>query len=219
MEYKIEPFAKLRNTDLRYANLSGANLSGADLSGATLRDATLYGANLRGANLRDATLSGADLRDATLHGANLRDADLSCAALRYADLSCAALCYANLSGADLRDANLFGADLPAFQIVPETGSFEAYKNVQKHILRLLIPHDAKRTSSLVGRKCRAEFADVLEVCSAPCSLKAPRVISFWGLTYEVGQRIHADKFDDDIRVECTHGIHFFMTRQEAEDYV
>ena len=25
-------------------------------------------------------------------------------------------------------------------------------------------------------------------------------------------------FDDDVRVECAQGIHFFITRKEAEDY-
>lgn len=27
-----------------------------------------------------------------------------------------------------------------------------------------------------------------------------------------------DKFDPDVRVECSHGIHFFLTREEAETY-
>lgn len=30
--------------------------------------------------------------------------------------------------------------------------------------------------------------------------------------------VRADKYNDDPRVECTGGIHFFLTRQEAEEY-
>ena len=36
-------------------------------------------------------------------------------------------------------------------------------------------------------------------------------------TYTVGKRVTA-KLDSDVRVECTSGIHFFITRLEAEDY-
>jgi hypothetical protein len=38
------------------------------------------------------------------------------------------------------------------------------------------------------------------------------------LEYKAGEIIHPDKFDDDIRVECANGIHFFITRREAEEY-
>jgi len=36
--------------------------------------------------------------------------------------------------------------------------------------------------------------------------------------YKVGETVKPDSFDDNPFVECTHGIHFFITRQEAEDY-
>ena len=180
------------------ANLSGANLSGANLRRANLRGANLSGANLSGANLSGANLSGANLRRANLSGANLRRANLSGADLRWA----------NLSGADLRWADLQEADLPAFKICPETGSFDAWKKVDYGIVKLSIPANAKRTSSLVGRKCRAEFADVLEGSGT----------SSQGGQYVRGERYYPDSYCDDIRIECSNGVHFFMTKKEAEDY-
>ena len=36
--------------------------------------------------------------------------------------------------------------------------------------------------------------------------------------YRVGEIVRPDSYDPDIRVECSHGIHFFITRKEAEDY-
>ena len=36
--------------------------------------------------------------------------------------------------------------------------------------------------------------------------------------YKVNRLTRADKWDNDITVDCTHGIHFFVTRQEAEDW-
>ena len=38
------------------------------------------------------------------------------------------------------------------------------------------------------------------------------------LMYRVGKTVESDSYDDDIRVECSHGIHFFLTRKEAEEW-
>jgi hypothetical protein len=73
----------------------------------------------------------------------------------------------------------------------------------------MIPAKAKRTSSLIGRKCRAEFVKVLD---------GDGVGIFDGTVYKKGVIVKADKYSDDIREECTSGIHFFMTKKEAEDY-
>lgn len=37
-------------------------------------------------------------------------------------------------------------------------------------------------------------------------------------TFNAGKIVRPDKYDSDPRVECTHGIHFFLTREEAEAY-
>ncbi|WP_254217998.1 pentapeptide repeat-containing protein [Burkholderia multivorans] len=227
--------ADLSGADLRGANLSGANLSGANLrcaylSGADLSGADLRGANLSGANLRDANLSGADLRGANLRGANLSDAYLSGANLRGAYLSGADLSGADLRGANLSDAYLRGADLSgaylrgadlrdvknfAFQIIPEEGAFVGWKKLKNGVIaKLEIPADAKRTSTPIGRKNRAEFVRVLELFGAEEGLS-----QYDGKTvYRVGEIVRPDSYNDDIRLECTNGIHFFVTRAEAEAY-
>jgi hypothetical protein len=177
--------------------------AGANLEGADLRDASLWSANLRNANLQGANLRGADLRSANLQGANLLSANLQGANLRGA----------NLLSASLWGANLQGANLPSFQIVPSEGDFIAWKKTDKGTIRIRIPASAKRTSSLVGRKCRAEFVEVLD--GPGCGGVSP---THGNLIYEKGQMIHADKYDDDIRIECTHGIHFYMTEEEADNH-
>jgi hypothetical protein len=202
------------------ADLSGANLSGANLSGADLSGANLSGANLSGADLSGANLSGANLRSANLSGANLRSANLSGADLSGANLSGANLSGANLRSAYLSGANLSGADLPAFSLAPEEGSFTAFKKLCDGVVaKLEIPAGARRTSSLVGRKCRAEFAYVLELTTPEGKqVLSGRSRHDGSTVYQVGETIRPDKYDEDIRVECTSGIHFFITRKEAEDY-
>ena len=185
---------------LRYA-LEKATQSGVDLSGADLRGAYLSGAYLRGANLSGANLSGANLSGAYLRGANLSDANL-----RDANLS-----GAYLSDANLRDAN--GADLviAMTRILPD-GELIGWKKCRDGVIvKLRIPAEAKRSHAF-GRKCRAEFADVLGVIGAEVGISTHD-----GKTeYRVGQRVTPDSFDDNWTDECSHGVHFFITRLEAE---
>ena len=185
-----------------------ANLEGANLFGANLGDANLGDANLGNANLGDAYLEGA-----YLEGANLKGANLVLSNLRDANLKGANLEGANLEGAHLEDANLKGAKLPDFQICPQEESFIAYKKTTKGVIKVLIPEDAKRTNSLIGRKCRTSKLVVLGGDGVGGT--GP---NYAGIIYNEGETIECLDYDGDIRVECTKGIHFFMTEQEARDW-
>ena len=179
----------------------------ADLSHADLSHADLRCADLRYADLRYADLSYADLRSA-----NLRSANLSYANLSYADLRCADLRSADLRCADLRSANLRSDDLlrllSSRTILPE-GDLIGWKQLNGgKICKLLIPASAKRLGGVVGRKCRAEYATVLDGDG----------MSSRGVVYKTGETVRPDSFDPNPMIECSNGIHFFITRQEAEEY-
>ncbi len=170
--------------------------------------AYLYGANLGGADLRGTDLGGANLRNADLYGANLGGADLRGANLRGADLR----------NADLRGANLRGAkNIPALveaqtSILPE-GELVGWKKCQGDVIvELLIPSDAKR-SNATGRKCRASYAVVVAVHGAEEGRS-----SFDGnFVYRPGEVVRpVGAFDDNRWDECSSGIHFFITRAEAD---
>ena len=134
---------------------------------------------------------------ANLYGANLRSADLRSA---------------NLSSADLRSANLSdNPKLPAFQI-PQEGELIVYKKTTAGVVKLRIPPEAKRTSTPIGRKCRAEFVEVLEAPDDAWDCHSHKI------QYIAGQIIRPDSYDPNPVVECTNGIHFFLTREEAENY-
>jgi uncharacterized protein DUF5758/pentapeptide repeat protein len=230
--------ADLRYADLSYADLSCADLSCADLSCADLRSADLSSANLRYANLSYANLSYANLRYADLSYADLSYANLSCADLSYADLSYANLSYANLRYADLRYANLRYADLryanlsyanlryaknaewadAITKIIPD-GNIVGWKKCNEGIVKLLIPAKAKR-SNATGRKCRAEFAK--DVAHFTFDGKRTKKI-FTSLhnsdfVYEVGKMIKPEAWDENRWEECSSGIHFYITRYEAEKH-
>ena len=203
--------AILSGADLRVANLRGANLGGANLGGAYLGGADLRVADLDGADLRGAYLRGANLRGAYLGGANLRGAYLRGANLRVA----------NLGGADLRGADLEGAkDIPFIPLsCPSDGEFIGWKKVSNKLVRLLIPSDAKRSSS-TSNKCRCDKAKVLEITDLDGSNPITSVINnnYINTQYVVGEMVFPDSFDENRWNECSHGIHFFINKQEAINY-
>ena len=239
--------AYLSDAYLRYANLGDANLSGANLSDADLRGANLCGANLRGANLNGANLRGANLNGAILSDAYLTNADLSDAYLTNANLCgaylgsanlCGAyLCGANLSGANfcnaylgsanLRDANLSDADLCGAKEIPfvpfccpSEGSFIGWKKVSNYLIKLQIPEDAKR-SSATSQKCRCDKAKVLAITKLDGTNPISEIENFGyspSVLYKVGEMVIPDSFDEDRWNECSHGIHFFINKQDAINY-
>ena len=171
----------------------------ADLYGADLRNADLYDADLRGADLRNA-----DLYDADLRGANLRNADLYDADLR---------------GANLRGAKNIPSYLPQLVVCPPTGSFTAFKKgANQTIIELFIPKNAKR-SNATTRKCRCNRAKVIAIWD----IDGKPINSTYSshddkFIYSVGQYVKVDNFDDNRWNECSAGIHFFMSKEEAEKY-
>ena len=223
--------ADLHGADLHGAYLHGAYLRGADLGYAYLGDADLHDAYLGDADLHDADLHGADLHDADLHGAylrganlrgaNLHDANLGGADLGYAYLGDADLGYAYLGDADLHDAYLRGAkNIPFIPFAcPSDGEFIGWKKVSGKLVRLLIPSDARR-SSATSNKCRCDKAKVLEITYLDGSNPIESITNFnYAVTkYVVGEMVFPDSFDENRWDECSHGIHFFINKQEAINY-
>ena len=207
------------------ADLSGADLSDADLSGADLSEAYLSGADLSDADLSKANLSEADLSEAYLSGADLIDANLSGANLSGANLSGAYLSGANLSRADLSEAYLsdisYNENTAFYAMVcPEKGSFIGYKKASGKIIELMITENAKRSSSTT-RKCRCSEAVVLSITNIDgTNFDGEKVVSDYDemFVYEVGKTISVDNFNDNRWKECSAGIHFFLTRDEAVRY-
>ena len=147
-------------------------------------------ANLSGVNLSRAYLRGADLR-----GANLSDA--------------------NLSGVKYDEKTAFFA-----QSCPEEGAFIGFKKAGGKIVKLLIPEDAKR-SSATSRKCRCSKAIVLLITNLDGtdaeieSVPSDKTSDF---VYKIGKTLEVKDFDEDRWNECSTGIHFFITRDEAVNY-
>ena len=187
---------------LAKANLAGAYLAGADLSCADLEGADLEGADLDEANLVWAFLKGANIKDASLRGASLKGADLD--------------------GANIYEANINGAkNIPYIPLsCPSEGAFIGWKKVEeKYLVKLQIPEDARR-SSATTRKCRCDKAKVLDITSLDGEEHYNEVTNnnYNETIYKVGEMVYPDSFDENRWAECSHGIHFFVNKQDAINY-
>ena len=136
------------------------------------------------------------------------------------------LCNIDLSYADLNNAYSITSNLSDFIPIacPEKGSFIGFKKAKSEngnyvIVELLILEDSKR-SSATSRKCRCSKAKVLSITSIDERTRYDKAYSIYNryFVYEVGKVVEVNDFDEDRFQECSKGVHFFITRQEAVNY-
>lgn len=151
--------------------------------------------------------SGADLRGACLSGADLRGA--------------------YLYGACLSGAYLYGAkNVPKYAecmtaVCPE-GDIVAWKKLSGGVIAQLLVSSLAKRSNATSRKCRAQFVHVTALFS-PDGKELPqdtvgKSMRDGKTEYQVGKTVTCDKWDEDRWNECSGGIHFFITRGEAEEW-
>ena len=160
------------------------------------------------------------------------------------DLSNAIFFHVDLNAARFSETCVFSDDIIDYvpPIVPDEGDIIGWKKaqvvcnrwrddqneeeVESVIVKLRIPAEAKRSSGF-GRKCRAEFAEVLayETDSEngePYCLDEDHVVASLfdeGFEYPLGKMIKPfNGFDENRLKSCAPGIHFFITRKEAVEY-
>ena len=159
------------------------------------------------------------LRDAVVDAIQQK-INLSYANLRYADLIGANLSYADLIGANLRSADLIGAKnitdklaIAQFQFIPTDGPFIGWKKCKNEVIvKLCISTSAQRSHG-TERRCRASQVKVLEVFGASEGISSydPSVI------YRKGKIVKCvEPFDENRWYTYASGIHFYLTREEAE---
>ena len=137
--------------------------------------------------------------------------------LRYADLY-----NADLSNADLRYANLSNADLSETEKIRKGVIIDKPVRVFKKCIKNKIVELELLKGSIVfsinNKKCRTNKAKVISINGMHekglkcCSSYSNKFI------YEVGKIVEVKDFDLMYNVECSSGIHFFWTKEEAEDY-
>ena len=227
--------ACLYKADLSNSNLSGAYLENANLYNACLRNANLYGSILKNAKLDNADLCFVDLTysnlyKASLKNARLKRANLSFASLAFADLSDSLLMFSDLTCVHIEGANLSGAHLEYAVLDKVCGLPDYYKG--KILTQDIIGYKKCRYDTVVtlkiprgsivfsinGTKCRTNKVMVLAIEDFDGNKVDRAMSTYKHMSYYVGDEITDYSFNCQYNIECSNGIHFFRTKEEAKDY-
>lgn len=209
----------------RECRIEPGDLTGADLSNVDFTLSSFEGVTLDAANFQKSAVVNALFDHCSLRDANFKNANMKTASFRYCDMRNCNIEGANLYGAVLEKANLkevkSDENTQWFRLrCPEKGAFLGYKKcVNNRMVQLLIPADALRTSATLP-SCRCNKAKVLTIKSFDFTENFEEA---WSLVdenfvYKVGEWVEVKNFNEDRWMDSTTGIHFWMTREEAEAY-
>lgn len=211
------------------------NLSNVILEGANLRSCSIYRTNLNHSIFMDSDLSFSNISDIEVVHANFERAIFI-----FSDIYCAHFYDCRFKRAVLSEnwrenqrtafynCDLYlAANVPFIPFTcPVKGSFTGFKQAVGldggyRVVELKIPASAKR-SSATGRKCRCDKAKVVAIydCNGN-KLKETKAESTYDskFVYEVGKMVEVNNFCTDRFAECAPGIHFFITFEEAANYL
>ena len=194
--------ADLHDANMSYANLRGAYMRGADMSGTNMSYANMSGTNMSYADMSGTNMSYANMSGAYMRGADMRGADMSGTNMRCADMHDANMSYANMRGVDRLRKGIKLSE-------PIIGWKKCKNDV---LVKLEIPRGAI-VFSINNNKCRTDKAKVLEIIGSDRAYSNHKFFSYY-----VGDVIEIFNFNCEYNVERAKGIHFFKTREEAENY-
>lgn len=224
--------------DLTEANLSNIDFSGTDLRHINFFKATIDTSYFNRADIRFANFKETDLNFDCFNEANLYGADFSEARLYRIEFAGANLCKADFYGAYLDagqfckskiyDTNFNNCNFSHSTLLEDangklteyrrgkmlTEDIIGYKKCQDNVIvTLKIPRGAI-VFSINGTKCRTNKAKVIAIDGAKKAIS-----SFKHMSYYVGDEFTIYDFDCTYNNQCGEGIHFFLTREEAEGYI
>lgn len=185
-------------SDFNHCELDKSDMSFGIFAGCSLVDSSIRNCNLSHTGFFDCSINLCDFGHSDMSGCKFQSCDI---------------------------VNICVSDVVNFPHIPmtcpEKGSFTAWKKAGDYIVKLQIPEDARR-SSATGRKCRCDKALVVaieDIYSTQSDVKEVTSDYDKKFVYRVGETVTEPAFYDNRFRECASGIHFFMTRQEAVEYV
>ncbi len=211
-------------------HLSNYNLSNIKIKNKALQYISIFSCLLNNVVFENCDLKSADIRyskiiNTSFTNCNLLEGNFDCNFIN-TDLSTC-----DIKKCNFNDSSLDNTTMPDYPMAcPEKGSFIGYKKVyniindryQWFILKLEIPEDARRNAA-TNNKCRCDKAKVLKIQNLDGSIAKgitkARSIYNNGFIYELGKIVEEPKFDECRWYEYTSGIHFFMNREEAVNYM
>ena len=222
------------------SSFNDARLYGATFSSCTLDSAVFTNAYLRAAVFQSCMLKCASFDNATLDNMVISDSILEHTSFISTNGYDTTVC----SNCLKCSANIIDNSTYYPLACPSDGAFIGWKTVllrddNGHIVtngpryalvKLEIPEDAKRYSAdSTSHKCRCDKAKVLDIVVIDTGEHIKDItnvrlldtfpIQIQKTVYTVGEMVYPDSFDNNRWQECSNGIHFFINRQDALNYI
>lgn len=235
---------KMRNCVLNKSNMSRSVMSQVDFMGSELENVNMNMATIEHVVFSNCDFLCADfrrssLRDVAMKCGSYRNADFSMANLVRVDMCnsdfyeakfvnggiySSVLTEGNFDEVDFRGVKVNTSTIGYVMACPSEGSYIGWKKCGdkcgEYIVKLLVTEDALR-SSATTRKCRCSKAKVLEIQTMDGHKSNKRVVYSTYHTmfkYEVGKVVSVSDFDPNRWIECSIGIHHFVSREDAVFY-
>lgn len=219
------------NVNFDYATFNNVDFSNVRLFNVSFCEASFYNCKF----VSCYTDTQVSFKDSYFKDVDFTAADLESISFYYTHLNKVNFTDANCCDTDFRNAYITDCVFDNMRIdettagyiqaCPEKGSFTAFKKASLHddtdcIVELEVPADALR-SSATTRKCRVSKAKVVSITTLdgkPINRNAYSRF-FRSFIYKVGKTVGVKSFDKNRWKECASGIHCFMTRDEAVQYL
>lgn len=217
----------LLDSDLTESVFNFCDLSCADIHKCSMRNICAEVSNFNHCDLCECDISlgifaRCSFLDSSIHHSNLSFTKFMECSVSGCIFDCTDMSGCKFKSCDIRDIYVNNViNFPHIPMTcPENGSFTGWKKASGFIVKLQITEDARR-SSATGRKCRCDKAFVVaieNIDGTPSMMQKVTSDYDENFVYCVGETVTEPTFCDDRFRECAHGIHFFMTRQEAVEY-
>ena len=225
----------IRNWSFYNCDLSYANFYNAVIEYTEFVDVRMHNTNLKGAHLTFVEAYMVILHESYLDHVSIGESSFNTCYFNRCFMSGTMFVHSVFMNCDFIDSDLSGAkNVPYIPMVcPDEGSFIGWKKcltndqpiscgIPEHdrecLVKLRILEDSKRSSG-TGRKCRCDKAEVISIEKFD-GTPLQKAYSYYdkSFIYEVGKIVSVDNFNEDRFDECSAGIHFFITKQEAINY-
>lgn len=232
MESTIIDNSYLLHSNFELCDLSNTRISGllslvyfagckglwTDFSCANLCKARFLRCEMIGAHFCDTIMKYVSMHDCNLTNGLFERANIYCGEIIDCDLT-----KSTIENASLVGATIYNSDPNLVKFIPmacpSDGEFIGWKKVKNYLIQLLIPAYAKRLSAGT-RKCRCDKAIVLDITDLNEVRHYKSILNEkWDTTpYQVGKEVIPDWYDENRWNECSHGIHFFINKEDAINY-
>lgn len=210
----------LKNISIKSMNLDGVDFSNVDLSWSEIVDTSMKNAKFEKSILDNVSCRNTDFSYSNFNGASLKATDFRTCKLDYCQCLSTDFAYSILLDASMEGIKIDKNTKHYSNECPEKGCFIGYKKCFNDLLvTLLIPSDARRSSG-TNPACRCDKAKVIAITNLDGSgfYNEANSLVDENFIYRLGQYSYADGFEENRWLDSSHGIHFWMSKEEAIAY-